>query len=344
MKKIQVGLIGYGLAGSVFHAPLIASVDRLHLAAVASSRTDQITGDFPGTRIVATPEELFADPNIELIVVASPNTTHYELARRALRAGKHVVVDKPVTTTVREADSLIALAEDRNLTLSVFQNRRWDNDFRTVKHCIEEGTLGQVYFFESHFDRFRPAIKTGWRETPEKGSGVLYDLGAHLIDQTLHLFGLPEAVTADVLAQRPEARVDDYFHLVLHYQERRAVLHASTLVRNPGPRFSVHGDGGSFTKYGLDGQEDALKAGKRPGAADWGRDQSEYFGTLVTADGSRHTVETLPGTYQEFYKAIASTIRDGAPVPVKASDARDTLMILEAALRSAAERRTVAVL
>jgi scyllo-inositol 2-dehydrogenase (NADP+) len=336
VEKIRVGLVGYGLAGSVFHAPLIGSVDALELVSVATSRAELVRRSLPDVLVLPHAEDLFSDPAVELIVIATPTATHFELARAALLAGKHVVVDKPFTLTSREADELIALAQRQGRMLSVFQNRRWDNDFLTVKRCLSQGRLGEVYYYEAHFDRFRPAIKEGWREVAAPGAGILYDLGAHLIDQALLLFGPPDSVTADVMAQRPAAKVPDYFHLILHYGRKRVVLHGATLVREPGPRFIVHGDGGSFLKYGIDPQEEALAAGRRPGGADWGREAPELFGTLTSADGSREKIETLPGAYQDYYKGIAACLRGGAAVPVDPADCRAGIGIIEAAERRAA--------
>lgn len=340
-QRVYVGLIGYGLAGAVFHAPLIRSVPGLRLAAIATRREAQVMTDLSGVAVHPTPEVLIAEPGIDLVVIASPNETHFPLARAALEAGKHVVVDKPFTNTSAEADELIALAARKGRLLSVFQNRRWDADFLTVRRCIEQGLLGEVASYEAHFDRFRPAIKPGWREQASPGSGILYDLGAHLIDQALVLFGSPRAVTADVLAQRPGARTVDHFHLTLDHGRRRVIVRSSTLVREPGPRFAVHGDGGSFLKYGIDGQEDALKAGKRPGMPAWGREDPRWFGTLVTADGERRTIESLPGCYEAYYEGIAAAILDGAPPPVRAEESRDVIRIIEAAMRSSSERRTI---
>lgn len=342
-QRIFVGLVGYGLAGAVFHAPLIRSIPRLRLAAIATRREGQVMADHSGVAVHPTPEVLIAEPGIDLVVIASPNETHFPLARAALEAGKHVVVDKPFTITSAEADELIALAARRGRLLSVFQNRRWDADFRTVRSCIEQGLLGEVASYEAHFDRFRPAIKQGWREQEAPGSGILYDLGAHLIDQALVLFGLPRAVTADLQAQRSGARTVDYFHLTLDYGRRRVIVRSSTLVPEPGPRFAVHGDGGSFLKYGIDGQEDALKAGTRPGVPEWGREDPRWFGTLVTATGERRTIESLPGAYEAYYEAIAAAILDGAPPPVRAEEARDVIRVIEAAMKSAAERRTISL-
>jgi scyllo-inositol 2-dehydrogenase (NADP+) len=341
MKPIPTGLIGYGAAGATFHAPLIAAAEGLHLAAIGSSRSEQIRRDFPEARAYESPKDLLADAAIELVVIATPNESHASLARAALDAGKHVVVDKPFTLAAAEAEALIALAESTGKKLSVFQNRRWDNDFLTVQRLINDGKLGEVVYFEAHFDRFRPEIKAGWRETETAGSGMLYDLGAHLIDQALVLFGMPVAITADVMRQRADARADDYFHLVLDYGRRRAVLHASVLVRDPGPRYLVHGDGGSFVKYGIDGQEAALQDGRRPGGDAWGEDHPALFGRFTDADGTSTVVDTLPGRYTAFYEGVASAIRGNTALPVEAREARDVIRVIEAAQISAKERRTV---
>ncbi|MEO8125741.1 MAG: Gfo/Idh/MocA family oxidoreductase, partial [Bryobacteraceae bacterium] len=214
MQKTTVGLIGYGLGGAVFHAPLICAIPDLRLASVVTSRRAQVEQDHPGVRVVATVAEMLADQAIDLVVVASPSPNHFENARAALRAGKHVGVDKPFAASVKEAEELIALAESKDRCISVFQNRRWDNDFLTVRKCIAEGLLGRVYHYEAHFDRFRPQLKGGWREEPVKGAGLLYDLGSHLIDQALQLFGMPRAVFADVIGQRDVGVTGDYFHLI----------------------------------------------------------------------------------------------------------------------------------
>ena len=341
MEIISVGLIGYGIGGSLFHAPFIPVAKGLRLTAIATSRATEVARDFPAVRVHSGAHELIRDPGIDLVVISTPTATHYQIARAALEAGKHVVIDKPMAITAAEADELIELARGRARVLSVYQNRRWDGDFRTVRRVIDQRRTGDVYYYEAHFDRFRPSIKEGWREEEGSGSGILYDLGAHLIDQALVLFGMPGAVTADVLRQRPDARSVDYFHLVLDYGRQRVVLHASSLVREPGPHFAIHGGEGSFLKYGMDPQEDALKAGVRPGSPDWGRDNPEQFGLLVRADGAASRVETLPGGYERYYEDMAACLLEGAPVPVNPVDSRNGLAIIEASLRSAKERRTI---
>jgi scyllo-inositol 2-dehydrogenase (NADP+) len=339
---VRVGLVGYGISGAIFHAPLIQSVEQLRLAAIVTSRREQVERELPSVRVVSGFGELCNDPAIELVVVAAPTSTHFEIAQAALSAGKHVVVDKPFTLTVQEADALIALAAAKNRVLSVFQNRRWDSDYLTAGKCISEGRLGAVYFYEAHFDRFRPRLKGGWREEAGPGSGTLYDLGAHLIDQALQLFGLPETITADVFRQREHAAADDYFHLILGYGVRRVILHSSMIVRDPGPRLAVHGDLGSFLKYGIDPQEDALRAGKRPRDPDWGTDAGDPPGSILTiANGTRASIPTERGAWQTFYEGIAAAILEDARVPVKPEEARDGLRIIEAALRSAEEKSTV---
>ncbi|HEV2867090.1 MAG TPA: oxidoreductase, partial [Allosphingosinicella sp.] len=283
---VRVGLIGYGLGGSVFHAPLIRAVKRLTLSAVATSRHVE------GVPAVRDPAELIGDPDIDLVAIASPNDAHFPLAQAALNAGKHVVVDKPFTLDLAQADSLIALARQRERLLTVFHNRRWDGDFLTVSELIAAGRLGEVRLFEAFWDRFRPNIKAGWREVPAEGAGLLNDLGPHLIDQALNLFGLPEAVTGDVAAQRAKAQVDDYFHLTLHYGRLRVVLGASTLVAAPRPRFAVHGTNGSFVKYGVDPQEARIKTGRGADAPGLGDDVASAYGTFTSGDGAIERIAT----------------------------------------------------
>jgi scyllo-inositol 2-dehydrogenase (NADP+) len=341
---IGVGLIGYGLGGSAFHAPLVQAEPGLRLHAVATSRAERVRHDHPGVRVVASPAELLADPAVQLVVVAAPNAVHHELAAAALRAGRHVVVDKPFTLATAEADDLIALAEAGGRKLSVFHNRRWDGDFLTVRRCLEAGVLGEVSSLVSRYDRFRPAPKGGWKEQDVPGSGVLWDLGPHLIDQALVLFGRPETVSADLAVQRPGVEAVDWVHLVLGYGRLRVLLQASMEVRDPGPRFEVHGDRGSFVKWGLDLQEAAMRDGARPGDPGWGSEPPERHGTLTTEVAGlelRGRLATAPGAYQAFYAAMAAAIAGQGPVPVPASEARDTVLVIEHALASAREGRVV---
>ncbi len=335
-----VGLIGYGTSGSALHAPLIAAEPRLRLRAVASRYPDRVHRDLPAVPVVPTAGQLLDDPAVELVVVAAPNAAHDELARAALLARRHVVVDKPFVVTSAEADELIELAGQQGRCLSVFQQRRWDSDFLTVQRCVRDGLLGSVSTYIARYDRFRPDVVAQGQGQP--GAGILYDLGSHLIDQALHLFGRPETVMADVRAQRPGAVVDDYFHLVLGYGQLRVILHAGSLVRAPGPRFEVHGDAGSFVKYGIDGQIAALLAGKRPGDPGWGIEDEDQSGTLTTEAGTDR-LASVPGAYESFYRDMAAAIRAEGPVPVPAAQARATIRVIECALKSSRDGQTVAV-
>lgn len=317
---IRVGLAGYGLGGAIFHAPLIRDCGRMQLSAILTSR--DVAGRVPSVDALIEQSDL--------VVISTPNSVHFDIAAAALRAGRHVVVDKPFTVTIDQADKLIALAREQERVLTVFHNRRWDGDFLTVRKVLSR--LGEVALLEAHWDRFRPQIKSSWREVPEPGSGVLSDLGPHMIDQALLLFGMPEAISAEILAQRPDAQVDDYFDLTLHYGERRVRLCSSTLVAEARPRFSIHGTGGSFVKYGLDPQEAQLKDGAKP--RDEGYAVDLRGGFFTAPDGAAAQVRTERGDYPAFYEAVADAILDGAPVPVDPADARAGLMLIDLARKS----------
>ena len=341
---IGVGLIGYGLAGSALHAPLIGAEARLRLQAVVSSRPERVRRDLPGMRVVATAAEMLEDPAVELVVVAAPTAAHDELASLALRAGRHVVVEKPLAPTAAQADELLRLAERQGRLLSVFHQRRWDGDFLTVQRCLRAGLLGSVSTFIARYDRFQPRPPGGWREQDLPGAGVLYDLGAHLVDQALQLFGPPATVLADVGTQRPGAAADDWFHLLLGYGELRVILHAGSVVRVPGPRFELHGDRGSFVKHGRDPQAAALEAGRRPGDPGWGAEPADQDGLLTTEVGGLEVsgrLTTVAGTYELFYRQMARAILGEGQVPVTAASAASTVRVLEAARRSSREGRVV---
>jgi len=341
---LKVGIVGYGFATKVFHAPLIAGVPGLRLAAIASSDPAKVAADWPEVTVEATPGALFARTDLDLVVIPTPNATHYPLAKAALEAGKHVVVDKPFTLTVAEARSLYACAGQAGRLLSVFQNRRWDADFLTLRGLLESGELGPVMEFESHFDRHVPKVQDRWREKGDLGCGLWYDLGTHLMDQALHLFGTPDALCLDLARQREGALTDDYFAARLRYGRTRVILHANNLVPQPGPRFTVHGTQGSFVKFGLDAQQQALTAGKRPPAPDWGADPNP--GTVsVFRDGAVHarTLASLPGDYPAYYAAVRDAILGTAPNPVPAADAIRLMGLIELGRRSAEERRELTV-
>ncbi|MDJ0339960.1 Gfo/Idh/MocA family oxidoreductase [Streptomyces sp. H10-C2] len=346
--SLRVGLVGYGLAGSVFHAPLIAATDGLVLDTVVTSnpeRREQARAEHPQVRFAASPDELWTSHPVDLVVLASPNRTHVPLATAALKAGVPVVVDKPLAGTAAEAYELAALADDRGLLLSVFQNRRWDNDFRTLRQLVDGGELGDVQRFESRFERWRPQPKGGWRESgdPAEIGGLLYDLGSHLVDQALTLFGPAVRVYAESDIRRPGAEVDDdTFIAITHANGVHSHLWASATTARLGPRFRALGSAAGYVKYGLDPQEAALRDGLRPGAGDWGVEPESEWGTLGAGDSVR-PVPTLPGDYPAYYAAVAAALRDGSAPPVTAREAAAALEVLEAAGRSAREDRTVNV-
>lgn len=319
---IRVGLAGFGLAGAILHAPLIRAQLRMELAAVLTTRDAPLR--------VGTFDALLE--RSDLVVIATPNRTHFGLAAAALGAGKHVVIDKPFTVTLDEADELVERAGASRRLLTVFHNRRWDSDFLTVQRTLP--ALGDVSLLEANWDRFRPQIKPGWREMPEPGGGVLSDLGPHMIDQVLLLFGMPDAISADILAQRVGAHADDYFDLRLDYGSRRVCLRSSTLIAEPRPRFAVHGSGGSFVKFGLDPQEAQLKSGIDPRAGDFGIDLAAS--AITRPDGSCQQMPCERGNWRAFYDRVAAAILDGAPVPVDPADARAGLQLIDLARRAAA--------
>ncbi|POW56979.1 oxidoreductase [Candidatus Pantoea alvi] len=342
--KLRVGLMGYGFASKTFHAPLIAGTPDVELAAISSSDEAKVHADWPQVKVVADPQALLEDPSLQLIVIPTPNDTHFPLAKAALNAGKHVVVDKPFTVTLSQARELEALAKAKGLLLSVFHNRRWDSDFLTLKQPLNEGTLGEVRYFESHFDRFRPEVRQRWREMKGAGSGIWYDLGPHLLDQALQLFGAPVAINVDMAEMRPGAQTTDYFHATLTYPQRRVVLHASMLVAAESPRYVVHGLRGSYVKYGLDPQEDRLKAGDFPPGEEWGYDMRDGVLTLADGEGVKEeTLMTQPGNYPAYYAAVRDAISGRGSNPVTAEEAIQVMELIELGLQSAEKRQTLSL-
>ncbi|MBF8465227.1 oxidoreductase [Klebsiella oxytoca] len=339
---IRVGLIGYGYASKTFHAPLISGTPGMTLAAVASSDENKVHADWPAMPVVSGPERILNDPNIDLVVIPTPNDTHFPLAKAALEAGKHVVVDKPFTVTLSQARELEALAKSGGRLLSVFHNRRWDSDFLTVKALINEGLLGEVGYFESHFDRYRPQVRNRWREQGGPGSGIWYDLAPHLLDQVVNLFGLPVSMQVDLAQLRPGSQSTDYFHAVLAWPLRRVVLHGTLVAAAETARFIIHGSRGSYVKYGLDPQEERLKSGERLPQEDWGYDMRD--GVLTRAEGEDITEEswlTLPGNYPAYYAAIRDALNGSGTNPVPASQAIQIMELIELGLESARHRTTL---
>lgn len=349
-RILRAGLIGYGFAGQTFHAPVLSAVPGLELAAVASSQPHKVHADWPGVAVVPDVAALVARADIDLVVVATPNAQHHPVAKAALEAGRHVVVDKPFTLDVAEARELEALSRRNNLLLSVYQNRRFDADFLTLRDLLAGGELGRPVYFESHFDRYRPEVRARWREQPVPGAGLWVDLGAHLVDQAVQLFGRPDTLQLDTAALRDGAVVEDYFHAVLRYEEGphaplRVVLHATTLAAHAAPRYIVHGTRGSYVKHGVDPQEDALRAGQRPPAAGWGADPLDGELTLQGGEGTPQ-VRTLPtraGNYVAYYAAVRDAILGAGPNPVPPAEAVALMELLDLGRLSAAESRAVRI-
>ena len=345
----RVGLVGYGLAGAVFHAPLIATTTGLSLVAIVTrdaERRAQARRDYPDARIVDSTDDLWQlEPKLDVVVIATPNKTHVPIARAALAAGIGAVVDKPFAPTAAEGRSLVEDARRRGLLLTVFQNRRWDGDFLTVRRLVAEGSLGTVFRFESRFERWRPTPKVGWREKgdPAEAGGLLYDLGSHLIDQAMLLLGPVESVYAELDRRRESVSVeDDVFLALTHRGGARSRLVASAIAAQPGPRFRVLGTTAAYVKFGLDPQEDALRRGERPVSPDWATEPRGRWGSLGAGDAT-HTVATEAGAYQGFYAALAAALADGAPPPVDPNDSVAGLEVIEAARRSAAEGAAIRV-
>lgn len=345
MQTIKTALCSFGMSGWVFHAPFIQLHPGFTLHGVWE-RTKQLAKEkYPAVITYRSLEELLADKDVELVVVNTPNYTHYEYTKQALLADKHVVVEKPFTTTVEEAESLIQLAKQHQKLITVYHNRRFDSDFKTVQQIVKDGLLGEIVDAEIHYDRFKEELSPKvHKEIPGPGTGSLYDLGSHLVDQALQLFGKPEAVFADVRIVRPISQVDDYFEVLLYYPNLRVKLKSSYLVREPLQAFILHGTKGSFIKSRADVQEAALQAGADPGVAAWGTESETERGLLHTEkDGKilNERVPTLTGNYIEFYDALYNAIRNNQPGPVQAEDALQIVRIIEAAHQSSKEKRVI---
>ena len=326
-ETIRVGLIGYGFAGRTFHAPLIRSVPGLALTVIGSSRPEVVHADLPGV-LVCSGEDVTRRTDIDLVVIASPNESHFPLAAAALRSGKNVVVDKPFTVTLAEARALVEIAQQHKRLLSVFHNRRWDSEILATKAILQTGVLGEVSHYECHMDRFRPSVRQRWREDPGPGAGLWFDLGPHLIDQALHLFGLPDSVNASFGILRAGGQTDDWAHVQLNYDRLRVILHASLLVSGGCPRSVLHGTRASWVKYGADTQERQFMAGMLPDATGFGYDPDP--GILYQgATGERTEVPSPVGNQRMFYVGIRDAILGEQPAPIPAKDAVAVMAILE---------------
>ncbi|WP_263383768.1 oxidoreductase [Granulicella arctica] len=345
-RTIRVGLIGYGYAGKTLHAPLIRSIPGFALTVVGSSKPEAVHASIPEAN-VCTPDEVPTHPDVDLVVIATPNTSHYPLAATALRAGKDVVLDKPFTVTLAEARSLAEIAKQHNRLLSVFHNRRWDSEILATQSILASGVLGEVSHYECHMDRFRPIIRQRWREDAGPGAGLWFDLGPHLIDQTLFLFGLPTAVNASfaTLRRTPDGQpgqTEDWAHIQLLYPNLRVILHATLLAAGTGPRTTVHGTLGSWMKYGLDVQEDQLKAGLSPNDPAFGVDPDQSI-LIDGATGTRTLIPAPPANQQGYYVDIRDAILTHQPPAISTHDAVAVMAILETSFASGAQGKTLPI-
>jgi len=344
-KKIRTGLVGFGVAAKFMHAPFLLTNGGYEVVAVFERHKHESKELFPGAALVRSMDELLDVNDLDLVVITTPNDTHFPYAMQSVLAGKHAVVDKPFTITGEDALRLVEVAKDSSNILSVFQNRRYVSDALTIREVLNKNLLGTVHEFEGHYDRYRPEARPGaWREQPQPGSGILYDLGAHLIDQALVLFGPPKTITADIRMQRPHARADDYFDLTLDYGFLKVILKAGMLVREPGPRYQIHGTKGSFIKYGEDPQEVLLRAGILPTAPDWGVEKEELHGLLHTElDGKiiKQKYPSVKGNYGHYYENLYNSIVNKMPVREKPEHGYNTIKLIELAFQSHSSKATV---
>jgi predicted dehydrogenase len=341
-RTVRVGLIGYGYAGKTFHAPLIQSVAGLQLTVVGSSKRETVLADLPGVTVCSNMEEVATHPDVDLLVIASPNESHYPLAVAALHAGKHVVVDKPFTVKLADARSLVQLAEERGQLLSVFHNRRWDSEVLAAKAIVESGVLGEISHFETHIDRYRPQVRQRWREQTGPGAGLWFDLGPHLIDQAVQLFGLPQTINASFAVLRKGGETDDWAHVQLNYTSLRVILHTSLLVSGGVPRSVLHGTLGSWAKFGADVQEKQLVAGIRPGSPGFGDDPDP--GILYEGATGKQTKIRAPVANQAaYYVGIRNALWGRQPNPVPPEQASAVMSILDTSFQSGAMGRVLPI-
>ena len=342
---IKVGLVGFGISAKVFHAPFITNSSHYELVSVVERHKQESKEKFPSVQVVTSIEELLQNDNIDLVVITTPNETHFPYAKAALEAGKHVVLEKPVTNTSAEAKQLIDIAARSGKVLSVYQNRRYVSDFLTIRDILDQKLLGDIHTFEGHYDRYRAEARpNAWREHDLPGSGILYDLGPHLIDQIFFLFGMPNTIAADIRKQRPHAKVDDYFDIRLDYGFLKVILQAGMLVREPGPRYLIHGMKGSFVKSGEDPQEALLRAGQLPVGENWGKEPEEIYGMLHTEINGKVVREKYPskaGDYALYYKNLYETIVHKAPVKERIEHGYNTIRLIELAFESHRKQCTV---
>lgn len=344
-KPIKTAITSFGMSGQVFHGPSLKVNPRFEVSKILERTKSLSVSLFPEAQIVKSYEQLLGDSEIELVVVNTPDIFHFEMAKQAIEAGKNIVVEKPVTLRSSEAEELVKMAKKRNVLFTVYQNRRWDGDFLTVRKVLEGNKLGRLVEFESHFDRHRTAVDpVSWKEKGDEYAGMLYKLGSHMVDQAYVLFGNPKAITAHLKIVRTNGEITDYYDIRLEYDDFAALLKCSYLVKNPGPRYSLHGENGTFHKYGIDPQEELLKTGHLPDGEKLGKESPDDWGTLYYEEGDEEIeelVETVPGNYNIFYDNVASAIRDGEQLLVQPEESVEVLRILEACLQSSREKRTI---
>lgn len=345
MQPLRVGVVGYGIAAQVMHLPFLSTMSEYQVVSILERHGSLSREKYPATTLVRSIDEMVSDQTIDLVVITTPNDTHFPYAQTALLAGKHVVLEKPFTINTDDALRLVDISKKSKGVLSVYQNRRYVSDFLTVKKIIRENMLGEIVEYEAHYDRYRPEQRpNAWREKDIPGSGILIDLGAHLIDQALYLFGIPKTIDADIRLQRPHAKVDDYFDLRLDYGFTKIILKSGMLVREPGPRFMVNGRLGTFLKSGEDVQEAALKQGILPISPDWGKDPEEFWGLIHTEYNGkiiREKYPSLQGSFGLFYKNLYKTLVEGAPLREKPEHGYNSIRIVELAMESSKKKATI---
>jgi predicted dehydrogenase len=345
---IKVAVVGYGLSANIFHLPFILYSQQYQLVAISSSQVQSVHQQYPMIDVYENAEQMIRECDADLVVITSPNDSHYPLAKLALEYKRHLLIEKPITSTSQQAIELAEIAQQQGLVLSVYHNRRWDGDFLTLKRVVESGKLGKIKVLQSNFDRFRPQVQTRWREKPGEGTGIWYDLGSHLLDQALHLFGAPLSLTANCKMLREGSQTVDYFQVMLHYTNMEVILQSSPFAANPNIRFQLQGTKGSYVKHGLDPQEEQLISGVSPVAPAFGVEPPANYGFEYISDElgqqcESKKLETITGCYSEFYSQLAYAISIGLTVPVSAIDGAKVIKLIELAILSSEQGRRVDV-
>lgn len=342
MKPIKTAIIGYGLSGSKFHAPFIKDMKEFELSAIVVRDPEKIRSQVEDIPVYDSIERVLEEvPEIELVIISTPTPTHYSVAKTAIKAGKHLIVEKPFVVTIEEGEELIALAQEHNIVLSVYQNRRWDGDYLTVKSLMDSGKLGSVHTIEMNWDRYRKEVRDRWKEADIPGSGVFYDIAPHMLDQALCLWGEPYAIYGNMQKQREGAKATDYFHVVLEYEQGSILIRGGTLVSAQTPRFAIHGSEGSYIICGHDPQEAQLQAGIMPNDEAYGKRDENRLSIFVKPDGTQEKIEVAKGNYADYFKQVANAIHEGGPVPVTGEEGLAVIRLIEAGIESAREKKIV---